>query len=130
MTGAEELLGMTSIPTSSIDADALRRAFSDRDADALLALYADDATVELVDHVNRPSAARHLRGRDELRAHLQDVFGRDMTHAVDIVAAAPDALGYVVRCTYPDGTKVVCAASAELRDGRIVREVGVQAWDA
>ena len=31
---------------------------------------------------------------------------------------------------YADGTKVVCSATAELRDGRIVREVGVQAWDA
>ena len=96
---------MTTIPTSRIDASALRRAFSDRDADALLALYADDATVEVVDHLNQPSAPRTIRGREQLRAHLEDVFARDMTHAVDIVAAAPDALGYVVRCTYADGTK-------------------------
>src|ERR1700760_4823113 len=121
MTGMAEIAGMTTISTSGIDADALRRAFSDRDADALLALYADDATVEVVDQLNQPSGPRRLRGRDELRAHLTDVFGRDMTHAVDIVASAPDALGYVVRCTYADGTKVVCAASAEVRDGRIVR---------
>jgi ketosteroid isomerase-like protein len=121
---------MTTIPSTSIDADAFRRAFSDRDADALLALYADDASVELVDHLNQPSTPRRIRGREELGAHLRDVFAREMTHAVDIVAVAADALGYVVRCTYPDGTKVVCAATAELRDGRIVREVGVQAWDA
>jgi ketosteroid isomerase-like protein len=121
---------MTSIPTTSIDADVLRRAFSDRDADALLSLYADDVTVEVVDSVNQPSAPRVIRGREELHAHLSDVFARDMTHEVDIVAAGPDALGYVLRCTYPNGTKVVCAATAELRAGRIVREVGVQAWDA
>jgi ketosteroid isomerase-like protein len=130
MTRTAEIADMTTTTTSGIDADALRRAFSDRDADALLALYADDATVEVVDHLNQPSAPRRIRGREELRAHLSDVFGRDMTHAVDVVAAAPGALGYLVRCTYADGTKVVCAASAEVRDGRIVREVGVQAWDA
>jgi ketosteroid isomerase-like protein len=121
---------MTTIPTSGIDADALRRAYSDRDVAAVLALYADDATVEVVDHLNQPSAPRRISGREELRAHLEDVFARDMTHVVDIVAAAPDALGFVLRCAYADGTKVVCAATAELRDGRIVREVGVQAWDA
>jgi ketosteroid isomerase-like protein len=121
---------MTTIPSSGIDADALRRAFSHRDTEALLALYADDATVEVVDHLNPPSAPRVIRGREQLRAHLDDVFARDMTHTVDIAATAPDALGYVLRCTYADGTKVVCAATAELRDGRIAREVGVQAWDA
>jgi ketosteroid isomerase-like protein len=122
---------MTTIPTAAtFDADALRRAFSDRDADALLALYADDATLEVVDQLNQPSTPRRIRGRAELRAHLTDVFTRDMTHVIDIVAAGPDALGYVVRCTYANGTKVVCAATAEVRDGRIVREVGVQAWDA
>jgi ketosteroid isomerase-like protein len=130
MTSLPEIAGMTTIPTSGIDPDVLRRAFSDRDTAALLALYADDATVELVDNLHQPSAPRCLRGREELRAHLNDAFARDMTHVVDIVAAAPDALGYVLRCTYPDGTKVVCAATADVRDGRIVREIGVQAWDA
>jgi ketosteroid isomerase-like protein len=129
MTAAPESGGMTTIPTSSIES-AVRAAFNDRDAAALLSLYADDAIVELVDHVNQPSAPRRLCGRDELRTHFEDVFGRDMTHAVDIVATSPGALGYTVRCTYADGTKVVCSATAELRDGRIVREVGVQAWDA
>jgi ketosteroid isomerase-like protein len=121
---------MTTIPTSTIDAAALRQAFSDRDAEALLAFYADDATVELVDAQNTPSHPRRIEGRDALRAHLEDVFSRDMTHELDIVAASPDALGYSLRCQYADGMRVTCAATAEVRDGRIVREVGVQAWDA
>jgi ketosteroid isomerase-like protein len=116
MTGGRESRGMTTL--------------RERDAAALLSLYADDATIEVVDHVNQPKAPRRLRGREELRAHLEDVFTRDMTHELDIFAASPGAIGYTVRCRYPDGTKVVCSATAELRDGRIVREVGVQAWDA
>ena len=120
---------MTTIPTSTIDADALRRAFSTRDAAGLAALYADDATIEIVDAVNKPSAPQRLSGRAAIRAHFDDVFARDMTHEADIVAASGDALGYSLRCTYADGTKVVCAATAVVRDGVIVREVGVQAWD-
>jgi hypothetical protein len=53
-----------------------------------------------------------------------------MTHEVDIVAAGADAVGYSVRCAYPDGTRVTCVATSQLRDGRIAREVAVQAWDA
>ena len=36
---------------------------------------------------------------------------------------------YLENCSYPDGTKVVCLALLDLADGRIVRQVGVQAWD-
>jgi ketosteroid isomerase-like protein len=121
---------MTTIPSSTFDVAALRGAFAGRDAAALLSLYADDATIELIDAQHSPSDPRRLSGREQIQAHLEDVFSRDMTHAVDIVAASPDALGYSLRCTYADGMKVVCVANAELRDGRIVREVGVQAWDA
>lgn len=115
--------------TSRIDA-ALRGAYANRDASALLALYAEDATVEIVDAVHTPSRPHVLRGRDALRAHFEDLLARDMTHEADIVVATGDALAYSLRCTYVDGgTKVVCAATAEVRDGLIARELGVQAWD-
>ena len=51
---------MTTIPTASIDVDALRTAYATRDAAALLALYADDATVEIIDALNPPSTPRRL----------------------------------------------------------------------
>jgi hypothetical protein len=121
---------MTTISSRTFDVAALRAAFAVRDAAALVSLYADDATVELIDAQHTPSNPRRLSGRDQLRAHFEDVFSRDMTHAIDISVATPDALGYSLRCTYAGGMKVVCVANAELRDGRIVREVGVQAWDA
>jgi ketosteroid isomerase-like protein len=121
---------MTTIPTATFDVSALRTAFANRDAGALLSLYSEDATVELIDSMRTPSDPRRLAGREQLRAHFEDVFSRDMTHAVDIAVASEDALGYSLRCTYAGGMKVVCVSSAELRDGRIAREVGVQAWDA
>ena len=121
---------MTTIPTATIDVDALRSAYATRDAAGLLALYADDVTVEIVDAVNPPSRPRRIVGREALRAHFDDVFARDMTHELDIVATSPGALGYSLRCTYADGMKVVCGGTSVLRDGLIVREVAVQAWDA
>ncbi|UGS35350.1 nuclear transport factor 2 family protein [Capillimicrobium parvum] len=115
--------------TSTFDAAALRRGIEARDAASLMDLYAEDATIERVDAQNPPSSPVRIAGRDAIRAALEDVYARDMTHRVESVAVGPDAVGYTVRCSYPDGTRVLCAAVAELRDGRIVREVGVQAWD-
>ena len=121
---------MTTIPASTIDTDALRRAYASRSVEDLLALYADDATVEIVDAVHMPSHPHRLTGQEALRAHFEGVFARDMSHEADIVVATPSALGFSLRCIYADGTKVVCASTALVRDGRIVREVGVQAWDS
>jgi ketosteroid isomerase-like protein len=121
---------MTTIPTSTFDAAALRRAYHDQNAAALLGLYADDATIEVVDQQNPPSRPRRIQGKEAIRAHLEDVFSRDMTHELDVVAVSPEAIGYSMRCLYSDGTRVVCAATAALREGRIAREVGVQAWDS
>jgi ketosteroid isomerase-like protein len=120
----------TTTTTSTFDAGALRRAFENHDAAGLAALYAHDATVELADAQNTPSRPLRLEGREAIRAHLEDVLAREMTHAVDVVAVGEDAVGYSLRCAYPDGTRVLCAATAQLRDGRIIREIGVQAWDA
>jgi ketosteroid isomerase-like protein len=119
---------MTTISTSTTA--HLRRSVEGRDADAILGLYADDATIEIVDVANPPSSPRRLNGRAEIEAHLRDVYAREMSHEVDLVAQSGDALAYAVRCAYPDGTRVLCSAIGQLRDGRIVREVVVQAWDA
>ncbi len=86
---------MTTIPASTIDTDALRRAYASRSVEDLLALYAEDATVEIVDAVHMPSHPHRLTGREALRTHFEGVFARDMTHEADIVVATPSALGFL-----------------------------------
>jgi hypothetical protein len=120
---------MTSIHTHTLSADALRRAFDARDAEALSSLYADDAVVEIADAATTPSDPRRIEGRDAIRAYNEDVFSREMTHEIDTVAVGEDSAGFSVRCRYPDGVRVVCVATAELRGGLIVRQLTAQAWD-
>jgi ketosteroid isomerase-like protein len=121
---------MTTIPTSAtFDVAALRRAFADRDATALAALHADDATLEFVDAEHTPSNPLRVDGRQAIDAYLADLFSREMTHSVEDVALGDGVLGFSVRCRYPDGTRVLCVASARLREGRISHQVAAQAWD-
>lgn len=111
------------------DAATFRRATAERDAATLLNFYADDAEIEIVDHQAQPHTPRTLHGRDEIRAYLDDVCGRDMKHMVDHFVVEADNAAYSEICEYPDGTEVRMVAVLDLQDGRIAHQSGVQAWD-
>jgi ketosteroid isomerase-like protein len=121
---------MSTSITQTFDFTKLKRALEQRDATAQLALYAEDAEVTLVDRINTPGTPRVLRGREEIRGWIEDICERDMTHRVEMQVVGDGGAAFTEACRYPDGTNVLCAAVLELRDGRIARELGVQAWDA
>jgi ketosteroid isomerase-like protein len=121
---------MSTTITHTFDAAALRAAIEGRNPAALADLYTDDCVVEIADRTNPPSSPARVEGKAALRAVFDDVYSRDMTHRLGTVAVGHDAVGYTVHCRYADGTRVLCAGVAELRDGRIARETGVQAWDS
>ncbi len=112
-----------------LDLEAFRRAAEGKDADAMLGLYADDAEYVRVDRNNTPSSPMALRGKEEISEYLRDVFSRDMTHNIENEVVGEDRAAFNWACEYSDGTKVLAAETVELRDGMIVRQVSVQAWD-
>ena len=115
-------------PASGLDFETLRRAREQRDADLLLSLYADDAEVRVVDRSTPPSSPKVLRG-EEASEYWRDVCGRDMTHRIENEVIGAERVAFNEACKYPDGTKVLAAETLDVRDGKIVRETIVQAWD-
>ncbi len=116
---------------NTFDLDALRRGIEDRDAEALLALYAADAEIVEIDKDHPPTSPRTIRGHDAIAAHLRDVCARDMTHRLERPVVADGRLAFTEACSYSDGTNVLCMATADLDpDGRISRQVAVTAWDS
>jgi hypothetical protein len=118
-----------STATAAFDTEALKRAVESRDAEGQLGLFAEDATVEVVDKENPPSRPLTISGRDAIREFLVDVASRDMTHSVSELVVTGGHGAYSVDCKYPDGTRVLCMATIELSDGRIQRQRGIQVWD-
>jgi hypothetical protein len=114
---------------TKFDPGVLKRSIEERDASAQVAMFAEDAIVETVDQQNQPSRPLVLRGREAIRAQIEDVMSRDMTHQVSGLVVDGDKASFVIDCLYPDGNKVLCLATLELRDGQIVHQRGVQAWD-
>jgi hypothetical protein len=108
---------------------ALRQAIEARDRRTLTSFYADDAVMQIIDRDNPPSRPREIRGRDAISTYYDDVCGRAMTHRVEDGIAADNRLAFTQACTYPDGKQVLCSTTLQLADGRIVRQVAVQAWD-
>jgi ketosteroid isomerase-like protein len=120
---------MSTTAPGQLDLDALRQAIESRDAATVAGFYAPDATVVMVDQEHPPSSPYRFEGIDAIRGMLDDVYSRDMTHEVTHAVGGSGGAAYTVACRYSDGMRVEVAAVLDVRDGRIVHEEGVQAWD-
>lgn len=115
---------MAPVTTASI-----KQAIEGRDGRMLSSFYADDALVRVIDRNNPPSKPREVRGRAAITSFWDDICSRAMTHRVDTGITEGDQLAFTQACAYPDGTKVYCISTVELKEGRIAKQTVVQAWD-
>jgi ketosteroid isomerase-like protein len=109
--------------------ELFRDATESRDADALAALYADDAVMIEYDMRNPPSSPMKLEGKEDIEFMVRDICGREMTHEIGDEVIGEDRFSFTELCEYPDGNLVFSAMVCDLNDGKIARQVGLQAWD-
>ena len=115
--------------TSAFDFESMRQAIENLDADQLVGLYADDAEMLTVNRYTTPSSPKVLKGKEEIAEHLRDVCGRAMTHHVENEVINEDRVAFNEACEYPDGTRVLAAITLDIRNGKVMRQVNVEAWD-
>ncbi len=120
---------MATQTTGGLDFETMRRAIEQLDAEALIGLYADDALIKVVNKNTTPSSPFELRGKEAIAEYLRDVCGRAMTHRIEDEIVGDERVAFNEACEYPDGTRVLGATTLEVRDGKIVRQVNVEAWD-
>jgi hypothetical protein len=113
----------------SFSADTLRRGLEAQSSEDLLSLYADEAELRVVDRNSQPSSPTVLHGRDEISELLNDIYSRDMTHKMEECIVQGDRAAYSESCQYPDGVRVLAESMIKLRDGKIVEQTMIQAWD-
>jgi hypothetical protein len=111
-----------------LDFEAMRRTIEGLDAEALVELYADDAEIQGVNKNTTPSSPFDLRGK-KISECLRDVRGRAMTHRIQDGVIGEERVAFNEACEYSDGTRVLAATTLDLRDGKIVRQVNVEARD-
>jgi ketosteroid isomerase-like protein len=121
---------MSTTTSPSFDLVLLTRAIERRDAATQASMYADDAIVTIVDPTAPPSTPRVVSGREEIRALLEDLTSRDMSHRVGHTVHDHTGAAVLVSCRYPDGTQVQASNVLELAGGQITRHSITQIWDA
>ena len=123
---------MSTMQSSSMfDVEALRRGIEERDAGAMRGLYAENAQLTVVDRRDQPSHPHAMSGTAAIGEFLDDQCGRDMEHRLEQVVVSADGshAAYLEQCRYPDGTRVMSTSMLDLRDGRIISQTSLQAWD-
>jgi hypothetical protein len=114
---------------TGFDFEALRQGVEQLDAEVLINLYADDAQMRIVNRYTTPSSPRELRGKEQITEYLRDVCGRAMTHHIENEVVGEDRVAFNEACEYPDGTRVLAATTVDVRDGKVARQVNIEAWD-
>lgn len=120
---------MSTTTTEAFDLERFAHAAEHRDAATQLSMYGPEATVSIVNKISQPGAPRVLRGHEEIRAWLEDMYGRDMTHTVRHRVHDASGAAYTQACRYSDGTNVLCATVIALDGGQIAEQTVVEVWD-
>jgi hypothetical protein len=120
---------MSTITSETFDLDRFARAGEERDAATQLSMYGPNARVTITDKISQPGGPRVLSTHEEIKAWLEDVYSRDMTHKVQHRVKDETGAAYTEACRYPDGTNVLCATVIALADGQIADQTVVQVWD-
>ena len=115
---------------TTFDLDGMRDALHAWDVDALMRHYAEDVEFRQIDQTTPPSAPQVVRGRDAVEQMFRAVAARGIeTRIVDVIAG-DGRYALAVACRIPGGGAVYDHTFLDLRDGLIVRQAAVAAWDA
>ena len=111
------------------DLSGYKRAFEAKDVDAWIAFYAEDA--EWIEYTPEapPRAPVVMRGKAAILDFLRGVAADPVRLSITDEVTAGDRAAFMVTCDLGDGRRAIENTVITLRDGLIVRQVEVEAWD-
>jgi hypothetical protein len=109
-----------------LDFLALKDAIEGKDPDAMLAFYAENAELRIVNAALPEGSAFELRGRSQIERYLGAVCEQEVERSVEGGAVYGErGVVFVEACRYPDGGAVSVETVLEVTGGLIVRQVDV-----
>jgi ketosteroid isomerase-like protein len=114
---------------SGFDFEAFRAALEARDVARWLPFYADDAEWLEYRHADPPRAPNVMRGRAAIARFLEDVAAAQIELAVSNEVIAGERAAFTITVTRADGRRIIENVILDHRDGRVVRQLEVEAWD-
>lgn len=113
---------------SAFDFDAYRTAVTGRDADRWASFYADDATWTEYRQADPPRAPHVMRG-PQIPAFIRAVARQplDLSFANEVIG--DERAAYTLIVGLGGGKRIIENVIITHRDGRIVEQTEVEAWD-
>jgi SnoaL-like domain len=117
-------------PTATgFDFAGFKRAFESQDIEAWLSYFDDAAEWIEYRHNAPPASPNRMRGKSEIGTFLGRVKGSNVRLELGDEVLGPTRAAFCVTCTLPDGRRIIENVIVHLKDGKIVRQVDVEAWD-
>jgi len=114
---------------SRFDFDAFKRACESQDIEAWTAFYAKDAEWIAYRHDAPPRAPSRVAGARQIGEFLRRVRATKVRLSIRDEVLGPTRAAFCVTCTLPSGDRVIENVIIHHRDGKIARQVDVEAWD-
>jgi ketosteroid isomerase-like protein len=114
---------------STFDFAGFKRAFMEQDVPAWAAYYAEDAQWTEYRHANPPRAPNVMRGKREIADFLARVKASNVALKIEDEVVGPARAAFRVWCDLRDGRRIVEHVIIHHANGRITRQVDVEAWD-
>jgi hypothetical protein len=111
-----------------LDLDSFLAAFAARDVQRWLAHYAPDAEWWEYRHADPPSRPHVMRGRDAIARHIEMVAAADLELRIESPVLDDRRAAFTVWIDRPGGL-IVENVIVEHRNGLVVRQTDVEAWD-
>ncbi len=111
------------------DFEAFRSALEQRDVARWADFYGDDAEWLELRPFDPPSAPNRMLGKEAIRDFLHHLSAIELELAVSNEVIGDVRAAFRVDATFPDGKRIVEHVIIELEQGKIVRQVDVEAWD-
>jgi hypothetical protein len=114
----------------TFDYVGFKHAFEAQDVEAWLSFYDDAAEWIEYRHSAPPKSPNVMRGKPEIGAFLKRVKESNLKLELGDEVIGPNRGAFCVTCTLPDNDrKIIENVIVHFRDGRIARQVDVEAWD-
>lgn len=111
------------------DFNAFKAAHEGQDIEAWLSFYGDNAQWVSYRHANPPRNPHVLTGREQIGAFLKRMKASEVHLSIRDEVLNSQRSAFCVICTLPNGCRVIEHVIIHHPDGKIVRQVDVEAWD-
>ena len=111
------------------DFEAYAAAVEGKDAAAWAEFFVEDAVWLEYRGRNPPRSPNVIAGRTAIREFLEQVAAAPFRLEVSHPVVSPERAAYRAWITFADDRQIIEHVILELADGRIVRQVDVEAWD-